>query len=66
MYIELEGYLRYTSTRILGPTSRPGVFRPIYRTPPFDKGKLLFPFGEKGGENRPPSLSFVSLKCAFW
>ena len=43
-----------------------GVFRPVYRTPPFDKGKLLFPFGEKGGENRPQSLSFVSLKCAFW
>ena len=26
------------------------VFRPVYRTPPFDKGTLLFPLGNTGGE----------------
>ena len=25
-----------------------GVFRPVYRTPPFDKGKLLFPLWKYG------------------
>ena len=36
-----------------------GVFRPIYRTPPFHEGKLLFPLGEYGVKNCPKDLEIA-------